>query len=157
MNTPSSEHFGTLICDEGLIVREVGRRFCENFECSPEQLIGSEVSEIISPRDRQALRSIDRALIASSSRRVDIIAVIEVDEVRRLSRLLMTPNGGKWRISVECIDADDNLVFSLFSGYRRWAAALKGSGHQGLGWSEIDPKVGRERSDVSVAPRTARS
>jgi len=30
-------------------------------------------------------------------------------------------------------------------------------GHQGLGWSEIDPKVGRERSDVSVAPRTARS
>lgn len=127
MNTPSREHFGTLISDAGLIVREVDRTFCEDFECSCEQLIGSEVSELISARDRQALRSLDRALIASSSRRVDIIAVLEVGEVRRLSRLLMTPDGQRWRISVECIDADDNLVFSLFSGYRRWSAALKGS------------------------------
>jgi len=125
--TPSREHFGTLIGDEALQICEVDQTFCENFACSREQIIGNEVSEMISARDRQALRSIDRALVASSSRRVDIVAVIEVGQVCRLSRLLMMPDGPQWRISVECIDAEDNLIFSLFSGYRRWSAALKGS------------------------------
>ncbi len=127
MSTPSRELFGTLVSDEALMIVDVSRTFCEDFACSREQLIDREVSEIVSARDRQALRSIDRALSASSSRGVDMIALIEVGEVSRLSRLLMRPDGLRWTLYVECIDTHDNLVFSLYSGYRRWSAALKGS------------------------------
>ena len=118
---------GVLVLNPTLGIYSASAQFLRDFECSPEDLEGCELTELISARDRRATSAIDRSLNRASTTRLDTIAVLEVGARERLTRLSLTRTDEGWTAIVECIDGEHNLVHDLFSGQRRWSAALKGA------------------------------
>lgn len=118
---------GVLVANEAVELTDASPVFLRDFACAREDIVGLELSDLISPQDRRSTMQLDRALSQADVRRVDLVALLEVGDVARLSRLTMTRDGERWLAVVEPIDRDDNLVFELYNDRRRWSAAIKGS------------------------------
>ncbi len=113
--------------NESIAVVSANARFLADFECEADDVLGLELPDLISAQDRRSTMLLDRKLSQAATVRVDLVALVEVGDRTRLSRLTLTRDRDRWLVVVEPIDGPDNFVFELFSDHRRWSSAIKGS------------------------------
>ena len=123
---------------DGLTLVEASPRFFRDFECTQADIADLELADLISPRDRPALVTIDR--ITSRDQRAELVATLSLSGVDRMARLIFEPCEGGWMIVVECIDQSESLIGKLYRQQRRWAQLLKGS-LEGFAVLDMDGRV----------------
>lgn len=116
---------GTLILDETLTIVYVTPKFNELFPA--DNLIGLNLEDLFSPRDRKGTLAFHNKLSRYEKGFLDVVITLEMQQ-EYLVRLRMTRQQALWVAIFENILAEDDDLFRVFHiGRERWTSIVRNS------------------------------
>jgi len=116
---------GVLVTDDAVVVTYANRVFLETFECTSNDILGTDLIDLIAPSDRRSAVAIDRELNRAQTELVDRLVVLRVGAFEHLVRVKLQRTGNQWLVLVEALDREENTVFNLYTEQLRWSAAIR--------------------------------
>ncbi len=119
---------GVLFLDESLKIFHATSKFCELFECQPEEISGQLLENLFSPKDRKGTLAYHNKLSQYEKGFLDIVIALLINHKEFFTRLRMIKKKQQWVAIFEDILAEiDDLFHRFHLGKERWTGIVRNS------------------------------
>ncbi len=102
-----------MVLNESLQILEVAPKFCNEFACQLETIIGQRLENLFSVKDRKGKFAFHDRFSRNLEGCLDITIAISINKIDYMTRLRMAKQGDHWLASIEKILADEGDLFRL--------------------------------------------